>query len=87
MLAIAGEHVRVDRLPGPDVPLRYASYGIVDGPAFDGSPTSDRTVRPDADPRSATAEEGERILAREVERMVELVQRQLEALANTARTR
>ena len=66
MMAIAEEHVRLDELPPPDVPLRYAEYGIVDGPAFDGFPTSDFTVAADADPRSATREEGKRILEREV---------------------
>jgi len=65
-VAVAGEHVRLDELPADD-PLRYRDYGVVDGPAFDGNPTPDFTVRADADPRAATREEGERILASEVE--------------------
>jgi creatinine amidohydrolase/Fe(II)-dependent formamide hydrolase-like protein len=79
MLALDGNGVRLEELPAAD-PLRYREYGIVDGPAFDGDPTPDRTVRPEADPRRATREEGERILAREVERMAELVREELEAL-------
>ena len=60
MMAIAGEHVRLDLLPPLGVPLPYRDYGIVDGPAFDGFPTSDFTVPPHADPRSATREEASR---------------------------
>ena len=78
MMAIAEEHVHLDQLPPPDVPLRYAEYGIVDGPAFDGFPTSDFTVAPHADPRSATPEEGERILEREVQVAAARVRQELE---------
>ena len=78
MMAIAEEHVRLDQLPPPDVPLRYAEYGIVDGPAFDGFPTSDFTVAADADPRSATREEGKRILEREVQVAAARVRQELE---------
>jgi creatinine amidohydrolase len=81
MLALAEDSVRLEELP-EDEPLRYRDYGIVDGPAFDGDPTPRRTVRPEADPRRATREEGEGILAREVERMAELVQRRLAALVD-----
>jgi len=78
MMAISGEHVHLDRLPPPDVPLRYAEHGIVDGPAFDGFPTSDFTVPPHADPRSATSEQGEQILDREVRAAVARVREELE---------
>ena len=47
------------------------------GPAFDGAPTADFTVRPEADPRAASREEGERILAREVELLSERVRHEL----------
>ena len=77
MLAIAGDHVRLDELPA-DGPLSYAEYGIVDGPAFDGFPTTDFTVPPHADPRSATREEGEQILEREVQAAVARVREELE---------
>ena len=76
MMAIAGEHVRLDQLPG-DAPLRYAEYGIVEGPAFDGSPSSDFTVPPHADPRSATRELGEQMLDREVQAAVVRIQAEL----------
>jgi|SRR5581483_3840838 len=79
MLALLGDRVRLDELP-PEEPLRYADYGIVDGPAFDGDPTPDFTVRADADPRRATREEGEEILAREVALAVERVTTELESL-------
>ena len=77
MLAIAGEHVRLEELPPAGVPLRYADHGIVDGPAFDGFPTDDFTVRPEADPRAATREEGERILQHEVQSAVARVREEL----------
>ena len=77
MLAIAGGRVRLDRLPPAGTPLAYAEHGIVDGPAFDGSPTPDFTVPPEADPRNATAQEGERILEREVEAAVARVREEL----------
>ena len=79
LLAVAGEHVRLAELPASG-PLRYSDYGVVDGPAFDGDPTPDFTVRPDADPRGATREEGEQILASEVEAAAERVRRELESL-------
>jgi creatinine amidohydrolase len=78
MMAIAGDHVCLDQLPPPDVPLRYAEHGIVDGPAFDGFPTKNFTVPPHADPRSATREEGEDILTREVQAAVARVRQELE---------
>jgi creatinine amidohydrolase len=79
MMAIAGDHVRLDRLPPADVPLRYADHGIVDGPAFDGHPTSDFTVPPEADPRSATREQGERLLELEVQAAVTRIRKELAA--------
>ena len=77
MLAIAGEHVRLDRLPPPGTPIRYAEHGIVEGAAFDGSPTDDYAVPPEADPRSATREEGEQIIEREVQAAVARVREEL----------
>jgi creatinine amidohydrolase len=86
MLALDGNGVRLEELPAGG-PLRYRDYGIVDGPAFDGDPTPERTVRPEADPRGATREEGERILAGEVERMAEIVRQELGALVDLSETR
>jgi creatinine amidohydrolase len=79
MLALAGDRVRLDELP-QDEPLRYVDHGIVDGPAFDGDPTPDFTVRPEADPRGATREEGERILSREVALAADRVRVELDAI-------
>jgi creatinine amidohydrolase len=81
MLALVGDRVRLGELP-QDEPLRYADHGIVDGPAFDGNPTQDFTVRPEADPRHATREEGERILAREVALAAERVRNELDAIGH-----
>jgi creatinine amidohydrolase/Fe(II)-dependent formamide hydrolase-like protein len=77
MMAIAREHVRLDQLP-PRRPASVAEYGTVDGPAFDGSPTEDFTVRPDADPRSATVEQGQQILDQEVQAAVAMIRQALE---------
>ena len=76
MLALLGDRVRLDELPAED-PLPYRDYGIVDGPAFDGNPTADFTVRPEADPRGVTSEDGERILEREVRVLTARVQEEL----------
>jgi len=80
MLAIAPELVRVDQLPPLDTSLRYADYGIVDSAAFDGFPADGFLLPRDADPRLATREEGEQILAQEVAAARETVTRELVAL-------
>ena len=77
MLAIAGDRVRLDALPARGAPLLYAEHGIVDGVAFDGDPTADYSVRPESDPRGSTREEGEAILAAEVQAAVAAVEREL----------
>jgi creatinine amidohydrolase len=77
MLAIAEERVHLERLPAAGTPLPYAEYGIVEGPAFDGSPTDDFTVPPEADPRAATRAEGEQILEREASLAVERIKVEL----------
>jgi creatinine amidohydrolase len=76
MLALEPERVALAALP-EDGPLPYPQYGIVDGPAFDGNPTTDFSVRPEADPRAATAEEGEQILEREAMALAERVRAEL----------
>jgi creatinine amidohydrolase len=80
MLAIAQERVHLEELPPGDTPLRYAEHGIVDGAAFDGRPTLDFTVPPQADPRQATPAEGEALLEQEVQALSEAVRRELERL-------
>lgn len=79
LMALEGEHVRIDRLPARDDPIRYPEFGIVDGAAFDGNPNVDFVVPKDADPRYSSREEGEAILAAEVKLAVEVVRRALAA--------
>ena len=57
MRAVAPESVDTSTLP--DGPLRNTALAVVDDPTFRGTPTPDYTVRPEEDPRLATAEEGE----------------------------
>jgi creatinine amidohydrolase len=78
MMAVARDRVHLDRLPPVDAPLRYADYGIVDGRAFDGFPSHDFTVPPEADPRSASVALGEQILDREVKAAVAQIQEEVE---------
>ena len=80
MMAIAPEFVRLDQLPALDTPLRYADYGIVDSAAFDGFPADGFLLPREADPRLATREEGEQIVAQEVAAARESVTRELAAL-------
>ena len=70
MMAVVPELVDVASLPSDDVPLRYRDYGIVEGKAFDGDPTSDFTLRRESDPRHAAPELGRKVLDAEVERLV-----------------
>ena len=67
-------------LPPRGVPIRYRDFGIVDGKAFDGHPTPDFTLRPEADPRDASPELGRAVLEAEVERLAAIVQRHLKTL-------
>ncbi|HYM68091.1 MAG TPA: creatininase family protein [bacterium] len=69
MMVEAPGSVDLGALPPIDTPLRYPDYGIVNGAAFDGRPTPDFTVPREADPRSATREEGVAALERNVERL------------------
>ena len=80
MMAIAGDLVRIDQLPPLDTPLRYADHGIVDSAAFDGFPGPDFLLPRDADPRLATLEEGEEIVAQELAAARAAVVQELEAL-------
>jgi creatinine amidohydrolase len=66
MLALEERLVHVDRLPARDLPLVYKEHGIVDGPAFGGDPNEGFAVRDISDPRDATRQEGEALVAREV---------------------
>ncbi len=80
ILAIHPELVDVSALPPAGVPIRYRDFGIVDGKAFDGHPTADFTLRPEADPREASPELGHAVLEAEVQRLAAIVQRHLTTL-------
>ena len=88
ILATRPDLVDLAALPPKGVPLRYQEFGIVDGKAFDGRPTPDFTVRPEADPREASADLGRKTLSAEVERVVAIVREQAQALglSPTSRT-
>jgi len=51
MMATHPDCVNLDGLPPIPQPLFYQEWGIVDSEAFDGSPTSDYSLRSHADPR------------------------------------
>jgi creatinine amidohydrolase len=77
VMALWGDRADVSTLPPKGTPLRYPDFGIVDGKAFDGDPTADFTLRPESDPRDATAELGRRILEARIGRLAEVVQSHL----------
>ena len=62
MQALAPEAVDLAALP-LEGPLRNTDFAIVDDRTFRGDPTPDHTVRPEEDPRGASAADGERRLA------------------------
>jgi creatinine amidohydrolase len=80
VLALERDSVRIDRLPGKEVPLKYMDHGIVDGMAFDGSPQAAFELPAQADPRFSSAEEGSTIIRDEVEATVSVVRRELKLL-------
>ena len=79
MLALEEQLVHVDRLPARDQPLVYKEHGVVDGIAFDGDPNDGFAVRTPSDPRDSTREEGEAIVAREIERVAAIARAALAA--------
>jgi len=84
ILATRPDLVDLTTLPPKGTPLRYQEFGIVDGKAFDGRPTSDFTLRPDADPREASAGLGRTVLEAEVTRVAAIVSEQAQALGLAA---
>jgi len=82
ILAIHPELVDIGALPPRGVPIQYRDFGIVDGKAFDGSPTPDFTLRPESDPRDATVELGRAVLDAEVDRLAAIVQERLWSLGS-----
>ncbi len=84
ILATRPDLVDLSTLPPKGTPLRYQEFGIVDGKAFDGRPTPDFTLRPDADPREASAGLGRTVLEAEVTRVAAIVSEQAQALGLAA---
>src|SRR5207247_785905 len=84
ILATRPDLVDLSTLPPKGTPLRYREFGIVDGKAFDGRPTPDFTLRPDADPREASADLGRAVLDAEVTRVAAIVSEQAQALGLAA---
>lgn len=80
MLALEFESVRLDRLPPGDTPLKYRDHGIVDAMAFDGRPGEAFEVPALADPRAASAAEGDATLRAEVIAAVDAARHELERL-------
>ncbi len=77
MLALHPELVDLDRLPALDHPLRNVDWAVVDGPTFSGNPTAEHTVRPEFDPRYATATAGAEFLKQIAGTLVERVRAEL----------
>lgn len=73
MLALAPETVQLEELPPLPEPLKNTDWAIVDYPTFLGQPTKERTVSEADDPRRATAESGQEMLARATEQILEKV--------------
>jgi creatinine amidohydrolase/Fe(II)-dependent formamide hydrolase-like protein len=73
MLALHPEIVRLDNLPPLPEPLRNTDWAVVDYPTFLGRPTIERTVSDADDPRQATAEAGQDMLAKAAEQILEKV--------------
>jgi creatinine amidohydrolase len=71
MLAIEEQHVALSELPLRAEPLPYRAYGIVDAAAFDGRPSPGFAVPEAADPRRATRAEGTRVVAEELQWLLE----------------
>lgn len=80
MLAYHGETVDLAALPPQPQPLVNKEFGVLDQLTCMGQPTDDFTVRPQQDPRSATAEEGQADFDIDVGLIADLVQHSLTTL-------
>jgi creatinine amidohydrolase len=80
MLARYPDTVDLTALPPDGVPIGNLAFGILDGPTCAGQPSPEHTVRPEQDPRLATAARGRDDLAYESERIAAKVHEALVAL-------
>lgn len=70
VMAMYPDSVDLNGLPSLPEPLRNIDWGIVDGETFAGDPTSDYTLRSEADPRrNSSPEQGEDALKGDVVRL------------------
>jgi len=76
MQAVAPETVDLEALPDSG-PLRNVDFAVVDDKTFRLQPTEDHTVRPEEDPRRASAENGERRLRACTEELVAAVKAEM----------
>ena len=77
MLAYYPETVNLDALPPLPEPLYNIEFGVLDNLTCMGKPTEDFTVRPQQDPRTASAEEGQADHDYGVKLLVDLVSKTL----------
>jgi creatinine amidohydrolase len=77
VLGYHAESVDLSTLPLPPVALRYADFGVLDGPVCVGSPSPGFAVRHEEDPRNATGELGREDVAGEADRIAEKVRKAL----------
>lgn len=78
MLAVDAGSVDLTQLPPEPAPLFFADTGIVDAASFQGDPTPDRSLPPQADPRlNASFEQGKALLERTVTEVAGHVQQAL----------
>ena len=81
MMALYPECVTLDQLPPEPEPIRYVETAIVNGAAFNGQPTPDRTLPREADPRhSASAEWGNQIIEQTVREIADAVNAALQEI-------
>lgn len=73
MLSLKADRVDLNGLLARPGPLRNVEWAIIDDPTFYLKPTPDHTVRPEADPRWASAELGEQYFIATVERFAKIV--------------
>jgi len=69
--------VVLEKLPARPAPLKNIEHAVVDWSTFGGAPMPDRTVRPDDDPRDATAEEGRHTVELAARQIAQKVQQAL----------
>jgi len=81
ILALEAERVSIASLPPREIPLNNIDHAIVDAPTFSGQPTPNRTVRPKADPRYATAEMGSAHFNSIVERLSKVILNELKTIS------